>query len=295
MATSVTHCWHDHPRFTFFAGEHDGYRHLADPVRHRRTVLFVRGRYWIVTDELLADGTHDYALWWHFAPSVRAEVTAGGTAITAVAGDAALDLNHVGPDLHLTVTDGFVSPCYGAEVSAPVGCATAHVTGVARFVTLLVPRRGNDARPVIQSIEPDTVSIASPGYNELFVTPVLGSRSEGLVDTDFQWLWLRRGTDGSLREAVAIHGRRFGTPEVALALTEPLSVAVLARNGNELRLELSPPVDGTVEFSGTMTRIVVNGQSFDLRRGAAFSWRREQVSPVQRDVLTTGRCEHVRH
>ena len=48
--------WVTQPRFDFLEGEHDGFQRLADPVRHVRSVLFIRGGYWVVRDCLEANG-----------------------------------------------------------------------------------------------------------------------------------------------------------------------------------------------------------------------------------------------
>ena len=45
-------------------GEHDGYNRLADPVKHRRTVLSLGADRWLVVDHLEARRNHHYALHW---------------------------------------------------------------------------------------------------------------------------------------------------------------------------------------------------------------------------------------
>ncbi len=49
---------------TTWQGEHDGYRRLADPVTHRRTVLSLPGDRWLIVDHLGGSRTHHYALHW---------------------------------------------------------------------------------------------------------------------------------------------------------------------------------------------------------------------------------------
>ncbi|HSL31527.1 MAG TPA: alginate lyase family protein [Anaerolineales bacterium] len=45
-------------------GEHDGYKRLADPVSHKRTVLSLDADRWLVVDHLRGKQTHQYALHW---------------------------------------------------------------------------------------------------------------------------------------------------------------------------------------------------------------------------------------
>lgn len=45
-------------------GEHDGYRRLADPVSHKRTVVSLGEDRWLVVDHLDANRAHHYSLHW---------------------------------------------------------------------------------------------------------------------------------------------------------------------------------------------------------------------------------------
>ena len=85
--------WLEHANTTvdsFFASgdaqalsaHHDGYRRLADPVRHRRTWRYVSGVAQLsITDELFCVGAHSLAIHWHFAPDCA--VALEGRAVVA--------------------------------------------------------------------------------------------------------------------------------------------------------------------------------------------------------------------
>ena len=45
-------------------GEHNGYKRLADPVNHKRTVLALSDDRWLVVDHLMGEQLHHYALHW---------------------------------------------------------------------------------------------------------------------------------------------------------------------------------------------------------------------------------------
>jgi Heparinase II/III-like protein/Heparinase II/III N-terminus len=49
---------------TLWQGEHDGYKRLADPVNHKRTVLSLGEDRWLVVDHLTGKQKHHYALHW---------------------------------------------------------------------------------------------------------------------------------------------------------------------------------------------------------------------------------------
>ncbi|OFX14214.1 MAG: hypothetical protein A2Z18_08015, partial [Armatimonadetes bacterium RBG_16_58_9] len=52
-----------------FAGEHDAYRRLRDPVTHRRTVMFdLQSETWTIEDEMDGSGNHTFESRLHFAP-----------------------------------------------------------------------------------------------------------------------------------------------------------------------------------------------------------------------------------
>ena len=63
----------------FFQGSHDGYERLKDPVKHTRSVLFVKPNahadlpeYLIVRDQFTANKRHRYAIRYHLTPDCEA-------------------------------------------------------------------------------------------------------------------------------------------------------------------------------------------------------------------------------
>jgi hypothetical protein len=71
------------------SAQHDGYRRLSDPVRHRRTWRYTSGiAHLSITDELLCAASHSVAVHWHFAPECTVQLqgqtviaTRGGTQV----------------------------------------------------------------------------------------------------------------------------------------------------------------------------------------------------------------------
>src|SRR5499427_327329 len=68
----------------FFQGSHDGYERLRDPVKHTRSVIFVKPNahaglpeYLIVRDRFTANRRHRYAIRYHLAPGCEAKPGAG--------------------------------------------------------------------------------------------------------------------------------------------------------------------------------------------------------------------------
>ena len=108
-------------------------------VVHRRRVLFVGGRYWLIEDELTGTGPHDYQLRFHLTPDqrdLRSESTPNGSRATT--DRVALVVTGLTTS---AVEAGWVSSSYGIKQPAPVLTFTRGGERSARFVTLVAPRR----------------------------------------------------------------------------------------------------------------------------------------------------------
>jgi uncharacterized heparinase superfamily protein len=70
--------WADHGDYTILQGSHDGYRRLPVPVTHRRTIVWRRGEFWLILDELLGAGLADAASHIHLHPRLSLVCDGGG-------------------------------------------------------------------------------------------------------------------------------------------------------------------------------------------------------------------------
>ncbi len=62
-----------------FDGVHDSYAHLAQPVRHRRSLVWIKDPcVWIVRDELTGAGSHEFRQMWHFPGDIEVEKLGNG-------------------------------------------------------------------------------------------------------------------------------------------------------------------------------------------------------------------------
>jgi hypothetical protein len=151
----------------YFAGEHDGYEHLDDPVGHARTVLLTkRDEKWatpahlIVRDKFTARGLHSYALRFHLAASCRVlseglqvkiiGPSGGELIIAAFSLSRESNICDVGRasapvSLRAHIESGWVSRCYGQREAAPVVVIETEGRGDQHFVTLLIPRVNGEA------------------------------------------------------------------------------------------------------------------------------------------------------
>lgn len=68
--------WQSNENYDKVVAEHYGYRRLASPVIHRRTVTFNKGESsWLVEDEFVGDGEHEFETWFHFNDDLQLDVS----------------------------------------------------------------------------------------------------------------------------------------------------------------------------------------------------------------------------
>lgn len=146
--------WESTAALDIAEGEHDAYLDLPDPVTHRRRVVHVRARYWLVIDELRGEGEHRVELRFQFAAIpiaidphgwVRACGGAGGALLVRAFAETKLGVSlHVGEARPI---QGWIAPDYGRRLPAPVLVYRARPALPARIVTLLMPANGHTTPP----------------------------------------------------------------------------------------------------------------------------------------------------
>lgn len=147
--------WWSTDAFDFADAEHDGYQRLPDPVVHRRRVLFVKPRYWVVVDDLHGTAEHRLDLRFQFAPmTLRLDDPAPWARAQGPNGRGLLMRTFAPVPLAGRVREGcpdpregWVSPDYGQRVPAPVLVLSVEGRLPMRLVTLAVPVRQATAPP----------------------------------------------------------------------------------------------------------------------------------------------------
>jgi hypothetical protein len=137
--------WCSTASFDFADAEHDAYGRLPDPVRHRRRVLFVKPRYWVLVDDLEGTGEHRIELRFQFGPvdvtlepRPWARATAGGRALL-VRPFATAPLQERFSRGRQEPKEGWISPDYGQRRPAPMIVYSITAPLPLRIVTLLLP------------------------------------------------------------------------------------------------------------------------------------------------------------
>jgi hypothetical protein len=133
--------------FAFFEGRHTGYRRLAKPVIHRRSIFYLKSRFWVIRDVAEGVGEHRLDLHWHLAPGIHLNAQVGNAFVFGTNDDLGLTL--VVPEGHDWTEDvlpGWHSPVYGQKESTSILRFSKSATLPAGFTTLLLaPRDGEKA------------------------------------------------------------------------------------------------------------------------------------------------------
>jgi hypothetical protein len=166
--------WKNHPEarlrrsifgeeYDFADAEHHAYGRLADPVTHRRRVIFIQRRYWLVVDDLLGSAQHRIDVRFQFAPIAVAVESDQWIRARGQQGRGLLIRNFasapVGIEILTGATEpiqGWISPEYGRRVPAPVLLCSAETKLPLRIITLLLPvedpaMHAPDVAPVLRT------------------------------------------------------------------------------------------------------------------------------------------------
>jgi hypothetical protein len=147
-ATPHMEYWKSTEELDLVVAYHDGYLRLPDPVCVRRSFLFDKqGRLWVVRDDLIAEGEHEYKFFFHFGQVVvRASDDHERRFIAEAPGGPSLALWVIeGPGLEARISQGWISSSYGKRVQAPVLQFTGRLSGRHSVFWGLCP--SNDALP----------------------------------------------------------------------------------------------------------------------------------------------------
>jgi hypothetical protein len=193
--------WVSEPRYAYFSGSHEGYRHLPEPVAAcRRKIFYLRGDYWVLIDRFTPEtaAEHEYQLHFHVNAPCRLDENGrlttegeGGNLlivpVEGVRGKAALEpcpypLEGYDNPQHLTYTS----------------CKSKYEI----FVTLLVPFTGADVPEVgvrLLEIEADGRILAPHEATALVIE--LDGRRDVYFDQHTEWNlpWRAGGCEGDGR------------------------------------------------------------------------------------------------
>lgn len=234
--------WMSAERFDFFEGMHDGYTRLPDPAVHTRSILFIRGEYWVLRDRVAAAGTHRLELRFHFAPEYQIAEVPGGVAARDHGGSEALRILTWGAE-KLCLDAVPFSPMYGALEDARAAAFLARGSGDQELFSVLLPGGG---RETVQERDASggRLLVLAKGEREDWIGVRSGEADllAGPLRSDFAWTWLRLATDGTPTEIIALDGSRLEWERAELLRAEgPVGHVAARLHDGEWRVDTDAP------------------------------------------------------
>jgi hypothetical protein len=190
--------WIDHERFTYVAGRHNGYEHLAKPGTHTRSILFLKHDYWILRDRVEMTGKHQFDQWFHF---------------DSVASPELLQIASFAENGAWREEEGWISHFYAERTSAPVRVFSASADFGFEITTFLVPREST-AKPTATLVQLEVnggrgFQVTNENRRDVLLLKGSGARlaqTASLV-SDFDCAWLRFVEDSSVPKEMVLLGQ----------------------------------------------------------------------------------------
>lgn len=230
--------WHkdiSEPRFDYFSGSVTGFSAIETGATHKREILFLRGDYVIVRDEVETRGNHAYELNFHYNVGVSAATSPESTFV----GDNDHRLFVFADGGRWQQNESWVSTEYGRKTNAPLLRYTTAGHGKQEFFTFILSTGRGGPKVSVEEIEiPNgrAFIIDHGEYHDIFVAGDGELVKTELFDTNFKFSWARipKG-DAKPEEYVLISGNSFVIDgEDTFEGDEDHASATIRRLGREL-------------------------------------------------------------
>jgi hypothetical protein len=185
--------WLTHPRVDFFEGSHEGYRRLDSPAIHIRSVLFLKGDYWVLRDRIVTQGSHHYDLRFHFSPDSKPVMYEHGE-LSIVQAFPGLKIAAFGSGGAWRREDDWVSSCYGERTPSPVYAFSLEGNGDQEFITFLMPVAREHSRMDVREVPATNGKAFEVDHNygrDLVLIKDEGRVSAGSISSNADLTWIR--------------------------------------------------------------------------------------------------------
>ena len=167
------HRWFSNESIDFADASHEAYRRPHESVVHRRRVVFVKPRYWIIIDDLQGLEEHMLELRFQFAP-LKIVRTPHSWVTVHLAEGAAMRLQvFASIPLHETLVEGgadpiqgWISADYGQRCPAPMMIYGVRARLPFRFISLLVPTETPDNALAVNPMKTGNANIAGVEFQD---------------------------------------------------------------------------------------------------------------------------------
>lgn len=223
--------WITDPIFDYFEGQGE----LPDGGIHTRSVMYIRGDYFIIRDVAEIPGEHLFELNFRYSPEIAPERDLEGEFV----GDAHHRTFIFGSGA-MTSTADHISPQYGRLANSTRIRYVTKESGRTEFVTFVLPCEDGNAPPEVLDVPIDTGRMFVVQFGEYRDVLLLGQggariRTES-ISTDFAWTWARTHSKDDLPEQlVAVSGARLSIVTSPIVRKDESVRSVSARRfGHEL-------------------------------------------------------------
>ena len=180
--SSIANCslrkWIASDHFDFVSGGHDGYARLPDPATLARSILFIKGSYWIVRDVVSSTNEHSVDVRFHFDSSTKGDL-------------ASLDIKCFARGGVWSEEKISVSHCYGESEESISSKFSARLAD-GDIVTFLLPKNGIDWNvEEIENQEGRAFQVYGANHQDLVIIRPAG------------WLW-QRSVEGHVHQTISL-------------------------------------------------------------------------------------------
>jgi len=141
IAHSECSSWITEESFDYVVASHDGFTRLSEPVKHTRSILFIKKGYWVIRDLVQTAGDHQLQARLHFHPGLAPRLGEDNTVRVLCDKDdtPVLQISAFATNIEWTTENGWVSECYGEKKEAPVLSINVLAKGSEELVVFLLP------------------------------------------------------------------------------------------------------------------------------------------------------------
>ncbi len=157
--------WESTPERDRIVAEHSGYERLAEPVEHRRAVVFhKRDRWWLIEDDIIGRGEHKFAARFHFDAGLEVSLFESNSVMARdeVSG-ARLLLCSLDLDQPAELEAQFTSRHYGSRHESLSACWTTKLSAPFKLRWAIVPvRLGEELEKRMNVVQSPTSKVQRP-------------------------------------------------------------------------------------------------------------------------------------
>jgi hypothetical protein len=264
--------WVALPNLDYATGSHEGYTRFAEPLVHRRRVIFVKPDRWFLLDELSGAGTHLLEFFFHFSPGIELQVEKHGCSATEglsrflLIADARMILAaHRGGENPM---HGWYSEDYGYREPAPVLTGKVLSRVPVRIPWVLWPNAPADVK--LHAIAGSQVGWAVESIQHTDYFFFADPESDNKAFTDGEFAFLRVDVCGQLERLVVLGGSAVRWQGNSLLRADGIIEQLdLAQHDGVLEIQMSPEIGFALQ-APSVKCVCLNGRNVSFERNGSM-------------------------